>query len=278
MALASEVGSAVTLRSLSTDEVATYRRQGVMHLPSLVDAATVERMLAACDERMRNPGKYGANLSSDGVFFQDREMYRDHPAFEDFVMHSRMAELAAQAMGARQVQFYFDHLFALGPNSARDQYYWHQDQPYWAVAGEQVCSFWLALTDCAADSGALEFVSHSDRGPLYLPNRFGDRSTIEESDSEAPPAYHEARDRYDILTWDIAAGDALLFNARIMHSSRGNHSRTQRRIAYSTRWIGDDATFARKPGFQDPVTCPEEGFPVGEKMARSKKFPILWRA
>ncbi len=41
---------------------------------------------------------------------------------------------------------------------------------------------------------------------------------------------------------------------------------------------GDDATFQRKPGFQDPLTYPEEGFPVGESLSASTKFPVMWTA
>ena len=39
---------------------------------------------------------------------------------------------------------------------------------------------------------------------------------------------------------------------------------------------GDDAVFEPKRGYQDPVTYPEEGFPIGEKLSRSSKFPLLW--
>ena len=49
--------------------------------------------------------------------------------------------------------------------------------------------------------------------------------------------------------------------------------------AYSSRYShipSDDAVFEPKRGFQDPVTYPEEGFPVGERLSRSSKFPLLW--
>ena len=276
------------MRDLTDREIAAYRSDGVAHLPALVDAATVARLLVAADERMAEPGPFGRNLTDDGFFFQDRDLYRDQQVFADFARDSGFAALAGRAMGASRISLYFDHLFALGPNSAKDAYYWHQDQPYWACAGEQVCSIWLALTDCALDSGALEFVKGTDRGLLHLPTRFGENSEHAEGADGAhvpdgmtedpPPAFHDNRDRYEILTWDIRAGDALMFNTKIMHSSRGNHSPDQRRVAYSTRWVGDDVTFSVTPGFQDPITFPEDGFPQGGKMTEAKKFPVYWRA
>jgi ectoine hydroxylase-related dioxygenase (phytanoyl-CoA dioxygenase family) len=176
------------------------------------------------------------------------------------------------------VRFYFDHLFMLDADCGKDEYYWHQDMPYWGCGGTQICSFWLALTPCAVDSGALEFVRGSDKGRLYLPTSFA-RAMDEHYarlETEERPQYHQQREVYDIASWDIRVGDALLFNTRIMHSSRGNHSKTHRRVAYSTRWLGDDAVFEPKRGFQDPVTYPEAGFPVGEKLSRSSKFPLVW--
>ncbi len=277
----------VRARALTNDEITTYRTDGVVHIPGFADDVTVERMLADADAQMTAPpGPYTENLTTQGVFFQDRDIYRHRPAFRDWVMSSNVAEQAGRAMGAHRVQFYFDHLFILDPDSAKDQYYWHQDQPYWGAAGDDICSFWLALTDCGADSGALEFVRGTDHGPLYEPVAFGDNSAADHDGTTASglktitdqPAYHEHPDDYEIIGFEVTAGDAILFNTKIMHSSRGNHSPSQRRVAYSTRWLGDDATFQPKPGFQDPLTYPEEGFAVGESMSKSTKFPMLWTA
>ncbi|MFV0257957.1 MAG: phytanoyl-CoA dioxygenase family protein [Acidimicrobiales bacterium] len=278
----------ITVRDLTDDEIAEFRREGFVHLSGFVDPATVERLLTDADDQMAAPpGPYTTNMTTDGVFFQDRDMYHNRPAFNDYVMASNVAEQAGRAMGSQQVRFYFDHLFALDPNTAKDEYYWHQDQPYWGAFGNEICSFWLALTDCRDDSGALEFVRGTDRGPLYLPVEFGDATdTVDTKRAEGKwptkeerqPAYHEHPDDYEIVTFEVKAGDAILFNTKIMHSSRGNHSPDQRRVAYSTRWFGDDITFQEKPGFQDPVTYPEEGFPVGENMAKATKFPLRWTA
>jgi ectoine hydroxylase-related dioxygenase (phytanoyl-CoA dioxygenase family) len=275
--------SDVHVRDLTAEEIETYHRDGVVHLSGLVDAATCACLLAAADRRLEGfrrdkPNEFASNFAKDGTFLSERECYKWEPVFNHFVMTSRMAEVAAQALRSEEVRFYFDHLFMLDKDCAKDEYYWHQDMPYWGCGGTQICSFWLALTPCSVDSGALEFVKGTDKGRLYLPTSFGRASDdrFARLETEAVPEYHRQRDAYEIVSWDIQAGDCMLFNARIMHSSRGNHSKTQRRVAYSTRWIGDDAVFEPKRGFQDPVTYPEEGFPPGEKLARSNRFPLLW--
>jgi ectoine hydroxylase-related dioxygenase (phytanoyl-CoA dioxygenase family) len=277
--------SDVRVRDLTAAEISTYQRDGVVHLPALVDAVTCAGLLAAADQRLEEfrreqRNQYASNMAQDGTFLSERECHKWNAAFHDFVMTSRMAQIAAQAMRSAAVRFYFDHLFMLDMDCGKDEYYWHQDMPYWGCGGTQICSFWLALTPCSVDSGALEFVGGTDKGRLYLPRSFG-RAMDEHYarvETEETPEYHQHRDVYEIASWDIRVGDALLFNTRIMHSSRGNHSKTQRRVAYSTRWIGDDAVFEPKRGFQDPVTYPEAGFPEGEKLSRSSKFPLLWRS
>ena len=275
--------SDIHVRDLTAAEIATYQRDGVVHLPALVDAATCAGLLAAGDRRLdefrrKKPNEYATNMAKDGTFLSERECYKWDATFNDFVMTSRMAEIAGQAMHSRAVRFYFDHLFMLDKDCGKDEYYWHQDMPYWGCGGTQICSFWLALTPCSVDSGALEFVRGTDKDRLYLPTSFGRAmdERLTRVETEEIPQYHRHRDVYEIASWDIRVGDALLFNTCIMHSSRGNHSKTQRRVAYSTRWIGDDAVFEPKRGFQDPVTYPEEGFPVGERLSRSSKFPLLW--
>jgi ectoine hydroxylase-related dioxygenase (phytanoyl-CoA dioxygenase family) len=95
-------------------------------------------------------------------------------------------------------------VFSLAANTAKDKYYWHQDQPYWACQGKQVCSVWLALTDCTADSGALEFVLGTDRGAIYAPVAFGAEEVSPPADGDyvdGPiPDYHNDRKTHAIVS------------------------------------------------------------------------------
>ena len=50
-----------------------------------------------------------------------------------------------------------------------------------------------------------------------------------------------------MVGFDVEPGDALLFDYRILHRSRGNAS-PRRRVAVSWRWLGDDATWAPEVG------------------------------
>lgn len=267
------------VRALTQEEIATFRRDGVVHVKRLIDPECVDELLAAADDWALSPTQYAEQMAKQGSFLEGREIWPHQPAFKRYVFDSALAEQAASAMGAQEARFYFDHLFLLAANTAKDSYYWHQDLPYWACDGQQICSFWLALTSNGVDSGALEFVLDTDKGHIYLPAPFGDEDDsgyqTEATEVIPVPDYHLQRDRYRIVTFDITAGDALLFNARIMHSSRGNHSLTQRRVAYSTRWIGEDMVFRPRPGYQDPVTLPRQPLDAGASLAIDQ-FPKVW--
>jgi ectoine hydroxylase-related dioxygenase (phytanoyl-CoA dioxygenase family) len=265
-----------TVRALTDDEIATFRRDGAAHVSGLVSTSLARSLLEAADEQRKNPGEHSMSMTSDGKFWEERESYRRNEAFRSFVMESALAREAGRALKSSEIRLYFDHLFILEADTAKDDYYWHQDQPYWACEGSQICSFWLALTDCTVDSGALELVVGTDK-ELLLPEWLPETQGRQKDGTAVTPAYHRHRDRYRIVNWDIKAGDAILFNSRIMHSSRGNHSKTQRRVAYSTRWIGDDVVFISRKTYQDPVTVPQETPADGTPLARCTKFPLLWR-
>src|SRR5690349_21571516 len=90
------------VRDLTAAEIETYQRDGVVHLPALVDADTCAGLLIAAEQRLdeyrrekRNP--YASNMAKDGTFLSERECHKWNAAFNDFIMTSRMAEIAGQA-------------------------------------------------------------------------------------------------------------------------------------------------------------------------------------
>lgn len=273
------MSQAMRVRPFTDAEIAAYRRDGVAHLPALVDSATVRVLTAASETRFAMKGRYAEELTERGRFFDERMIYPENADFRRFVLESGLGEQAGRAIEAAEVRAYFDHLFLCEADTPME-HYWHQDLPYWPTAGNKICSVWLALNDCTTESSALEFVIGSDRGPFYAPARFGneDDASFDQGDPDAPPMprFHQERDKYRLVSWEIKAGDAILFNTRIVHASGGNRSKTQRRIAYSTRWIGEDMVWKLKPGFQDPALFPKKPLKDGDRLI-AEEFPLVWK-
>jgi hypothetical protein len=84
---------------------------------------------------------------------------------------------------------------------------------------------------------------------------------------EQLPDIDAHRDEYNILSWVLEPGDALLFHARTVHGARGNKSPNTARRAITTRWCGDDVVF-RPLGKQMPIPW-QHGLQSGDPLSGS---------
>lgn len=277
------------VRSITDAELDTYHEQGVVKLPALVDAGTAAAMLSALEHQLDHPSEWVLT----GTHQSDRCFGAADPVLSRYLLDPVQGENAARAMGSPFARFYFDHVFAFAPNSPVADHYWHQDQPYWPVEGTHIVSFWLSLVSCTPETSALKFVPGTHRADrFYRPNGFdgealehdaGPRGSlaIDAADQfldTEPPAFHENPETHGVLEFSYEPGDAVMFHSKIVHSSGGNNSPDLRRVAYSTRYVGEDSRLTLRNGvFQDPALLPaaDEPFAVGAPMT-SRAWPIVW--
>lgn len=274
-------------RNLSSDEIASYRDAGVVHVRDAISPEWTQRMYDKISAHMAGLGTFSGDTNPGGAtsrFVHDRYMWPTDGDFRAFAFESGVARLCAQAMQSREARLYFDQIFVKEPET-QERFFWHQDLPYWPMAGTQICSAWVTMTDVDAETSALEFVLGSDKlGKLYRPvmpegTEQNDSIQFIKSDSDQPeiPDFDADRAKYNIVSFDMKAGDALIFNTRIVHSSRGNASKTQRRLALSTRWLGDDATWKPRVG-ADPIVAQEHvSIQPGELCSGDpERFPLVY--
>lgn len=233
-------------------------------------------------------------------FVAEMDCSRKYDGFARFVLESNAAEVAAAVMQSARCNFFYDILFVKEPETA-ERTVWHQDAPYWAIAGDQVCSIWIPL-DQIPQENCLEFVAGSHRWPTFAPFRFSDGKVYPEYENGSLPRLPDieamiqeegpARDalfyegtRHKVLRWELEPGDALVFQRQIVHSAPPNASKSLRRRAFSTRWAGDDATFVRIPGVKaaypnfEVITKEGRQLEHGEPIASAPRpFPRLFAA
>ncbi len=279
------------VRSITEDEVEAYRRDGVAKLPGLVGPELLGPLREGLEEQIAHPSSW----HTDADHHSDRCFGLDRPSLRAYLLDPVLGENAARAMGSSTANFFFDHMFLFEPSTPVDGHYWHQDLPFWPVDGEHVISVWLSLYDCTPESAALKFVrgSHQERR-FYPPLGFdgsamegdlGERAELavdvrDQFFDHQPPAFHDDPVAHDVVEFSYNAGDAVIFNTRVVHSSGGNRSADQRRLAYSVRFIGDDARMMLREGvFQDPALLPDpdEHFAVGAPMV-SRRWPRVYPA
>lgn len=277
---------------LRAEQVESFRRDGVIHLRGAVDQDLVARMIEAVDEVMANPSRFGGSMTRPGRpgdFFQDRHLHPDNPTFRELLRDLPLAATAAQAMASERIRIYFDHIFVKEPGT-EENFVWHQDRPYWAVDGTQICSTWVALTESDVASSALQFVRGSHRWdrtfrPEYPALEGRSPEDVEQalwrgvadhlrSFDEACPAFEDDPDTYDVIGFDVEPGDALLFDFRTVHRS-GPNAGARRRAAISWRWLGDDAVWAPTAG-SDPIIGPDDTWlRPGDPITDDAVFPVV---
>lgn len=137
------------MRPVSAAERVSYDEDGVACLRRVFPAEWIEQLSADVEQALARPGPKAEEYTrpgSPGRFFGDLDLWRRHEIFRRFVFESPAARIAGETMGAHKVNFFYDQLLVKEPGT-RERTPWHQDQPYWAVSGWQVCSIWLPL-DC----------------------------------------------------------------------------------------------------------------------------------
>ena len=263
-----------TVQAFTDQDIEAFQRDGAVVLRG-VFADWVDTIASGIERNMREPGPYAAdNIATDkpGRFFDDYCNWQRIPEFERVIRESPAAELAATFMRSKSAQFFHDHILIKEPGTQKPTP-WHQDSPYYFVAGGQTVSFWIPI-DPVKDA-TLRLISGSHRWPKpVLPVRWAsDESFYKDQGDYLPVPDPDADPSLSVLQWDMEPGDAVLFDFRTVHGARGNETSTRRRVL-SLRWVGDDARYVERPGPTSPP-YPGHGMRVGERL-RQDWFPTIW--
>ena len=264
-------------RQLTDEEIATYQRDGIVCVRQAFDAAWIEELRDLVAQDMAKPSGMVKDINAKGAsgfFFGDTFVCHHVEGFKRAVFDGPGAALAGQAMGASKVNLLFDQILVKEPNTSTPTL-WHHDAPYWPVAGDRVCTLWLALDPVTRDSGAVAYVKGSHRwGRRFKAVSFDPNQQYEE---ELPPVPDIDGNRadYDIVYFDLAPGDITLHHGLTLHGAPPNGRADQRRRAYIQRFTGDDVTYNPRPNLQkmlrDPGVAP--GAPLDCDL-----FPVVWQS
>jgi len=92
---------------------------------------------------------------------------------------------------------------------------------------------------------------------------------------DSVPDIDRRRGQYEILSWDLAPGHCIVFHLRTVHGAPSTATLKSRRRGFASRWLGDDARFARRPWTTSPP-FPHLRLTPGEPMEHPA-FPVVWR-
>lgn len=152
--------------SLTSDQLETYRRDGVLPLGRILSADTVREALEHL-EALR-----ARQLMDQPIDRRDRKSFRllnvsQHDAwFERLIRHDTLLDMAAAALGP-DIQFFQDNVFYKPPRDGGATE-WHQDNIWWNASPPHMLTIWIALDDVDTGNGALRYVRGS-HGHLIEP-------------------------------------------------------------------------------------------------------------
>ncbi|MFO1056128.1 MAG: phytanoyl-CoA dioxygenase family protein [Dongiaceae bacterium] len=259
------------------ETIAAYDRDGAVLLRGLADAGWIERVRAGIERSLvdRATGEASA-------YFKRLRMWESDADLRAFCLHSAVPSVAAQLLQTDRVNLLYDQVFVKEPGSFAPTP-WHNDQPYWPVRGTQLLTLWVACDPVTLANGGLEFVRGSHRqSRWYRPFDTDETGRVteifkgdEDRDFEDMPDIEAARDRLDIVSWEMQPGDALAFHALTLHAARGNGEARQRRRAYAIRLTGRDVRYYAGRVWNSYITNP--ALQTGDRLD-GPQYPVVYPA
>jgi ectoine hydroxylase-related dioxygenase (phytanoyl-CoA dioxygenase family) len=272
------------LHPITEEQIQEYEENGVVCIRGQFDAEWCQHMLDVCEHNMEERSgrqREVDNPDDPGYFYVSSFMSKNNPQFEDYILNSPSAEIAARLMRQDQVRFFYDQLFIKEPGTLAPTQ-WHNDLPFWPFAGNHIASVWMALTPVTTATSGLVYVKGSHKwNKLFQAITPDEDPAFMDETMERCPEFHKEFDNpeYEFLSWDMEPGDVLVHHPLTVHGTGKNESSTQRRVALSCRFYGGDAVWhqERKTGFQVPGAL-EAGATSGIMPTDDTVFPVCWQA
>lgn len=239
---------------ITAEVVEQYWRDGVVHVPQLIEQPWLDLIAEGIDRIVRGAGRKSVFFPDDpGQFIDTTRNFDATPEFQRLLFDSALADMAGALFDADRVWLLFDHVFVKDGGENRNptrRTPWHQDLPYWPIGGTQLASTWITLDPIPAEE-CLEFVRGSHRATIYDgfdPRRVNEDPTLPFYGEGFPPLpdIEADRDSWDIVSYDITPGDVVLLHPGVLHGG-GQTTAGRRRRTLSARFFGPDVVYAERP-------------------------------
>ena len=267
-----------TSGGLTEEQLAFYNREGYLILPHLLSA---EEMAPGREAMQQKVALIADELYADGLITEkfadalfdtrlarllekltDKEFlrygrsWRDRlPGYYHLMCNPKILDVVESFIGPEIFANPVYNVRPKVPKVAAGIVPWHQDKSYWPDAkASPVITVWIPLVDATHENGCLHVIprTHKSRVLSYHSETYTGTGYTELDDEHVSPH------RKEIVPLPLAAGGAILFNDRFIHSSTANNSS-------HVRWSVD---LRYQPVGQDPMSQYGAGF-----LARSRQDP-----
>jgi len=277
-------------RAITSDEIATYQRDGVVLLPEMFDRDWIELLNNGLVANCTNPTDRSRLWDRDTAgrsMFWDSQAWQGIEQYRQFIFDSPAAQIAGALMESKHINFYFDAVFV---RSAGSQFAtpWHQDEPYWSVEGFDTCTIWMPLVPVKRKN-ALAYVPGSHRlDSVFNQYNFGNlnpdaKTGVDQVDfssvaEKSFPDIDADPESFGVVSWNMQPGDCVAFNSRIMHGGSGKLDEDRELRVFTTKWLGDDVRIKFRECGMDPdhsIIMTEHGLKPGDRPG-TDLYPRVW--
>ena len=221
-------GESMNDRHLSADEVARFHDDGYLLKPALFDAeeAALMRQALANDAGIADQRNIMAMHDADGSV-TTTVLWTDpgDDLFGAIARCKRVVEGAELLLGG-EVYHYHSKLTLKAPETG-GAWNWHQDYGYWYFNGNlfpDMLSVFIAIDPATQENGCLQVIRGSARMGRLDHELVGGQLTAE------PERVEHAIKRLEVVSCEMAAGDALFLHCNTLHGSSKNVSRRSRNV------------------------------------------------
>lgn len=281
---------------INDDQISQYQRDGAVLLRNALGREEMELLEQGLEESHSNPGKRFSRArgpGGEGETFLETFPCLQSPSLKKLLDIGRIPEIAARMMRAPSAQLILDQVFYkekgfINPTP------WHQDTPYLRVRGDEMVRVWVTC-DFSPRELTLQIVRGSHRwNVIYDPRlpeseaelikKTGEGKMLSMSGEKMGtrplvPEVEKYRDSFDILSWDVNPGDALVFNGNMLHAAGGVSDHPTPRRAYASMWGGPDLRYIVSAEGAIPTLADVNGFsvPDGARVGDYRDaFPVGW--
>lgn len=240
---------------LTNDEIAAFKRDGVLTLPDAVDPKLLARLQADFDtwveESRAYSAPYGTCIDGRPRFDIQPGHTADKPAlrrvqapteisdaYYTAMANSRMTEMVADLIGPN-VKLHHTKINSKLPGAATEVK-WHQDFCFTSHTNADVVTALLMIDDVTEENGPLEVQPGSHQGPLHPIWHDGvfTGAVAEEVEAKTSRNAHQCMG---------PAGSVCLMHTRLAHGSTPNRSERPRTLLICVYSAGDSHALAPNP-------------------------------
>ena len=252
---------------LNPDLTLSFRRDGFVRVPGLIELGELERFGAVIDAtvRARTAGdrrRLEEKSRYEQSFLQCINLWEDAPEMRGLTFHPRVCEAAAALLGVPCIRLWHDQALYKEPGGRETDA--HQDQPYWPIEETDTLTAWIPLVDVDESTGCMGYIpgSHTVGLRRFVNIFFGEMEDVlaRPELAGATPVFVPAR-----------RGDVLFHHGLTVHLAHANCSPQLRRV-HTAIYFRDGCTRAAA-GIHQSVD--RQGIRVGEVIA-GDATPIAW--